>query len=106
MIPRAEQLYELVANFADHTLMVYHYRSRLTAVAGRLRRALGARNGSQRAQPPSYVARPSQTLLTGQGLLGVQLSGWSPGIPRWGGLNMPQRRMPRAYDGLPCRRIG
>ena len=31
---------------------------------------------------------------------------WSSGSPRWGGLNMPQRRLRCAYDGLSCRRTG
>ena len=41
------------------------------------RNAVGARNGSQRVQPPSGVARPSQIFLAGQGLL-VRLS---PTVP-------------------------
>src|ERR1700689_5153301 len=43
-------------------------RRRLYRGPGRLRRAPGARNGSQRVQPPSDAARPSQILLAGHGL--------------------------------------
>ena len=49
------------------------------------------------ARPPT-LARPHHRFG------GRAARRWSSGSPRWGGLNIPpQRRLPRAYDGLAWR---
>ena len=76
-----------------------------TLVAARLRRALGARNGSQRAQPPSDVARPIQNVRAGLGLpVRTQSDGDRLRKPPWTSLTRKRSLVQIQYGppGISC----